>query len=98
MMPGSRVPLSRVAWRPGYLESDMTILRSAMRSCAVGMAAVGAALVVAALAEAAETAAAPSAEAKQKVVVRFSWKLKGEYAPLFVALDKGYYAAEGDRK
>jgi NitT/TauT family transport system substrate-binding protein len=33
--------------------------------------------------------------AKQKVLVRFTWKLKGEYAPLFVALDKGYYAAEG---
>jgi NitT/TauT family transport system substrate-binding protein len=33
--------------------------------------------------------------AKEKIVVRFTWKLKGEYAPLFVALDKGYYAAEG---
>jgi NitT/TauT family transport system substrate-binding protein len=32
---------------------------------------------------------------KQKVLVRFTWKLKGEYAPLFVALAKGYYAAEG---
>jgi len=32
---------------------------------------------------------------KQHVVVRFTWKLKGEYAPLFVALDKGYYAQEG---
>ena len=31
----------------------------------------------------------------QKVVVRFTWKLKGEFAPLFVALDKGYYADEG---
>lgn len=30
-----------------------------------------------------------------KVVIRFTWKLKGEYAPLFVALDKGYYKAEG---
>jgi NitT/TauT family transport system substrate-binding protein len=34
-------------------------------------------------------------DAKPKVLVRFTWKLKGEYAPLFVALDKGYYAAEG---
>jgi NitT/TauT family transport system substrate-binding protein len=33
--------------------------------------------------------------AKQHVVVRFTWKLKGEYAPLFGALDKGYYASEG---
>jgi NitT/TauT family transport system substrate-binding protein len=29
------------------------------------------------------------------VTVRFTWKYKGEYAPLFVALDKGYYAEEG---
>jgi NitT/TauT family transport system substrate-binding protein len=27
--------------------------------------------------------------------VRFTWKLKGEYAPLYVALEKGYYKAEG---
>jgi NitT/TauT family transport system substrate-binding protein len=27
--------------------------------------------------------------------VRFTWKLKAEYAPLFVAREKGYYAAEG---
>src|SRR5215831_8815030 len=31
----------------------------------------------------------------EKVTVRFTWKLKGEYAPLFVALEKGYYSAEG---
>ena len=36
-----------------------------------------------------------SAGTIQHVVVRFTWKLKGEYAPLFVALDKGYYADEG---
>jgi len=35
------------------------------------------------------------AQAAQKVTVRFTWKLKGEYAPLFVALDKGYYTSEG---
>lgn len=40
-------------------------------------------------------AAKPAAAAKEKLVVRFTWKLKGEYAPLFVALDKGYFAAEG---
>jgi NitT/TauT family transport system substrate-binding protein len=40
-------------------------------------------------------AAVPSAAAQEKVTVRFTWKLKGEYAPLFVALDKGYYKAEG---
>jgi ABC-type nitrate/sulfonate/bicarbonate transport system substrate-binding protein len=31
-----------------------------------------------------------TAIAAEKVTVRFTWKLKGEYAPLFVALDKGY--------
>jgi NitT/TauT family transport system substrate-binding protein len=35
------------------------------------------------------------AQAAEKVTVRFTWKLKGEYAPLFVALDKGYYKGEG---
>jgi NitT/TauT family transport system substrate-binding protein len=34
-------------------------------------------------------------QAAEKLTVRFTWKLKGEYAPLFVALDKGYYRAEG---
>jgi NitT/TauT family transport system substrate-binding protein len=35
------------------------------------------------------------AQAADKLTVRFTWKLKGEYAPLFVALDRGYYKAEG---
>jgi NitT/TauT family transport system substrate-binding protein len=35
------------------------------------------------------------AQTPEKVTVRFTWKLKGEYAPLFVALEKGYYSAEG---
>src|SRR5260370_29657303 len=34
-------------------------------------------------------------ESLEKVTVRFTWKLKGEYAPLYVALEKGYYKAEG---
>jgi hypothetical protein len=29
----------------------------------------------------------------EKLTVRFTWKLKGEYAPLYVALEKGYYAS-----
>jgi NitT/TauT family transport system substrate-binding protein len=33
--------------------------------------------------------------AREKVLVRFTWKLYGVYAPLFVALDKGYFADEG---
>jgi NitT/TauT family transport system substrate-binding protein len=44
----------------------------------------------------AAVAAAPAmAQDKQDITIRFTWKLKGEYAPLFVALDKGYYAEEG---
>jgi NitT/TauT family transport system substrate-binding protein len=35
------------------------------------------------------------AQAAEKLTVRFTWKLKGEYAPLFVAVDKGYYNGEG---
>jgi NitT/TauT family transport system substrate-binding protein len=35
------------------------------------------------------------AQTPERVTVRFTWKLKGEYAPLFVALEKGYYSAEG---
>src|SRR5262249_5399553 len=34
-------------------------------------------------------------ESPEKLTVRFTWKLKGEYAPLYVALEKGYYSAEG---
>jgi NitT/TauT family transport system substrate-binding protein len=33
--------------------------------------------------------------AQEQVNVRFSWKLKGEYAALYVAQEKGYYAREG---
>lgn len=47
------------------------------------------------LAVASGSAIAQAGGAKEKVLVRFTWKLKGEYAPLFVALDKGYFAAEG---
>ena len=36
-----------------------------------------------------------AAEGEEKSVIRLSWKIKGEYAPLYVALDKGYYKAEG---
>jgi NitT/TauT family transport system substrate-binding protein len=36
-----------------------------------------------------------NAQDLEKLTVRFTWKLKGEYAPLFVAHDKGYYKAEG---
>lgn len=35
------------------------------------------------------------AQGAEKLTIRFTWKLKGEYAPLYVALEKGYYKAEG---
>ena len=35
------------------------------------------------------------AAAPEKVLVRFTWKLYGVYAPLFVALDKDYFTDEG---
>ena len=33
--------------------------------------------------------------AREKVEVRFTWQFKGEHAPLFIALEKGFYADEG---
>lgn len=39
--------------------------------------------------------AATAPAGKQKFTVRFTWKLTTYYAPLFVALDRGYYASEG---
>jgi NitT/TauT family transport system substrate-binding protein len=41
------------------------------------------------------SAALERAAAGEKVTIRFTWKLKGEYAPLFVAQKKGYFEAEG---
>lgn len=41
----------------------------------------------------ADVAAAQGVPAE--VTVRFTWKLKGEYAPLYVAQEKGYYSAAG---
>ena len=35
------------------------------------------------------------AQGLEKVTVRFTWKYKGEYAPLFLALDKGYFKEQG---
>jgi NitT/TauT family transport system substrate-binding protein len=38
---------------------------------------------------------ATAVKAGDTVNLRFSWKLKGEYAPLFVAREKGYFAEQG---
>lgn len=54
----------------------------------VGIAALAVASDLPALAE-------NSTGAPEKLTVRFTWKLYGVYAPLFVALDKRYFAAEG---
>src|SRR5262245_6594622 len=42
----------------------------------------------------AATACIGAAAAQDQVNVRFSWKMKGEYAPYFTALDKGYFQKE----
>ncbi len=47
------------------------------------------------LGSASGVAAQAATGALEDVSVRFTWKLKGEYAPLFVALEKGYYRAAG---
>lgn len=39
--------------------------------------------------------ASGAAMAEEQANVRFSWKLKGEYAPMYVAQEKGYFAREG---
>ncbi|MEP7300245.1 MAG: ABC transporter substrate-binding protein [Caldimonas sp.] len=36
-----------------------------------------------------------TAYSQEQVNVRFSWKLKGEYAAMYVAQEKGFYAREG---
>jgi NitT/TauT family transport system substrate-binding protein len=65
-------------------------MRPQTRSLRMMVAAVGLATAFAAT-----TWQQAFAQAPEKVTVRFTWKLKGEYAPLFVALDKGYYKSEG---
>jgi ABC-type nitrate/sulfonate/bicarbonate transport system substrate-binding protein len=47
-------------------------------------------------AESPPSSSAGSAQATlQKIRVRFTWQLAGYYAPLFVALERGYFRAEG---
>lgn len=60
------------------------------RSVAVGLASL---CLAVGLTAAVGAAFAQNAQ-KTPVSIRFSWKLKGEFAPLYVALDKGYFAAE----
>jgi NitT/TauT family transport system substrate-binding protein len=38
---------------------------------------------------------AAQAQAPESANLRFSWKLKGEYAPVYAAKEKGYFAKEG---
>jgi len=53
------------------------------------------AAILAGLASASAAVAQTAPSGLEDVTVRFTWKLKGEYAPLFVALEKGYYKAAG---
>lgn len=39
--------------------------------------------------------AASVAQGRRTVTIRLSWKIKGEFAPLFVAVEKGFYARRG---
>ena len=75
----------------------MTIFRKFSGLAAVTASVVAVCLVFAPnpafTAEAGESAV-QLAEATP-VSVRFSWKLKGEYAPFYVALDKGYFTDAG---
>src|SRR5436189_4700409 len=71
-----------------HREPEITSMRPAARRPIVAVAGLALLLATATLQPAFPQAA-------EKVTVRFTWKLKGEYAPLFVALDKGYYKAEG---
>ena len=66
-----------------------------MRSAARRLRAIVAGVACLAIPLAAVPLEPAFSQAAEKVTVRFTWKLKGEYAPLFVALDKGYYKAEG---
>jgi NitT/TauT family transport system substrate-binding protein len=66
-----------------------------MRSAARRLRAIVAGVACLAIPLAAVPLQPAFSQAAEKVTVRFTWKLKGEYAPLFVALDKGYYKAEG---
>ena len=61
----------------------MTIFRNIARL--VSTAAVGVAIF----------SASGAAWSQEQVNVRFSWKLKGEYAPMFVAQELGYFSREG---
>src|SRR5436189_2723049 len=71
-----------------HREPEITSMRPAARRPIVAVAGLALLLATATLQPAFPQAA-------EKVTVRFTWKLKGEYAPLFVALDKGYYKSEG---
>src|SRR5690349_15312736 len=87
-MPASNsiLPIRAVEWRIGALTATRRRLggkhmRSKPRRLRTMIAAVGLLLASAAT----QPAFAQTAE---KLTVRFTWKFKGEYAPLFLALDK----------
>lgn len=67
---------------------------AAIRNISIAFALVLAVRMLPAAAQSPATFSDPAGPLR-KVLVRFTWKLKAEYAPLFVAREKGYYAAEG---
>src|SRR3954468_12988095 len=83
----------------GALEREQQPTRTwrgeTMRSAARRLRAIVAGVACLAIPLAAAPLQPAFSQAAEKVTIRFTWKLKGEYAPLYVALDKGYYKAEG---
>jgi NitT/TauT family transport system substrate-binding protein len=75
----------------------MTVERRRILAMAAGLSALAVVMAPAGVTGAAggETRIAQATGTPAEVNVRFTWKLKGEYAPLFVAQDKGYYSAAG---
>jgi NitT/TauT family transport system substrate-binding protein len=69
-------------------------MRSTARRCFEAVA-LAAAFTLLAIGGDAAVAQDKAAGAKKAITLRFSWKMKGEYGPLYVALDRGYFAAEG---
>jgi NitT/TauT family transport system substrate-binding protein len=82
----------RTGWTP------RTIAGAIRQAFYVSAAAAAVALAAAGPSPACAQAAGgngATAAGKQKLTIRFTWKYVTYYTPLFVALDRGYYAAEG---
>src|SRR5262245_8629819 len=104
LVPGIHVLRQGKAWMAGTSpamtsgsssgrEDVMLKTRRLPVACLLAFVVAGGALVEPARSQTAAPAIVGST--KQKLTVRFTWKLATYFTPLFVALDRGYYAAEG---